>query len=173
MRTPRLTACLLVAISTLGTLASAQEKRPAGEAASTQERDVATLRSLIVKSGEAFNASDPDAILSSYARDVILSYPGVPDMDYETLARIYAGLRTRKDVVEKTTPTIEEILVSGDLGIIRLMWTTHTTETATGRQSTRNMKDLQIWRRESDGTWKFIRGMHFRIPPPASPPGWE
>jgi hypothetical protein len=27
MRTPRLTACLLVAISTLGTLASAQEKR--------------------------------------------------------------------------------------------------------------------------------------------------
>ena len=64
--------------------------------------------------------------------DVILSYPGVPDMDYETLARIYAGLRTRKDVVEKTTPTIEEILVSGDLGIIRLMWT-HTTETATGR----------------------------------------
>ena len=63
MRTPRLTACLLVAISTLGTLASAQQKRPAGEAASTQERDVATLRSLIVKSGEAFNASDPDAIL--------------------------------------------------------------------------------------------------------------
>lgn len=36
MRTPRLTACLLVAISTLGTLASAQEKRPAGEAASTR-----------------------------------------------------------------------------------------------------------------------------------------
>jgi hypothetical protein len=75
MRTPRLTACLLVAISTLGTLASAQEKRPAGETASTQERDGATLRSLIVKSGEAFNASDPDALLSSYAprRDPELS----------------------------------------------------------------------------------------------------
>jgi len=170
MRTFRGAVCLLVALSTLGTLARAEEKGAAGEAVSSQGRDVATLRSLIIKSGEAFNASDPDAIMSSYARDIILSYPGVPDMDYEALARAYAGLRTRKDVVEKTSPTIEEILVSGDLGIIRVMWTTQTRETATGRQSTRQMKDLQVWRRESDGSWKFIRGMHFRIPPPPAAP---
>lgn len=169
MKRPRLAACLLVAISTLGTLASAHEEKPAGKAKPTQEQDIATLRNMIIKSGEAFNAIDPDAIIAPYARDVILSYPGVPDMDYDTLAKSYAGLRTRKDVVEKTSPTIEEVLVSGDLGVIRVMWTTHTTEVATGRQSTRQMKDLQVWRRESDGAWKFIRGMHFRIPPPAAP----
>jgi ketosteroid isomerase-like protein len=135
-------------------------------AASSTERDVAILREKIRKSGEAFNNVDSDAIIAPYARDVVLSYPGVPDMGYETLAKAYAGLRDRKDVVEKTSPTIEEILVSGDLGIIRVMWNTSTTEVATGRQSSRQMKDLQVWRREKDGTWMFIRGMHFRIPPP-------
>ncbi|HYG61072.1 MAG TPA: nuclear transport factor 2 family protein [Thermoanaerobaculia bacterium] len=146
-----------------------QPEASAVQADSSTERDVAILREKIRKSGEAFNNVDPDAIIAPYARDVVLSYPGVPDMGYETLAKVYAGLRDRKNVVEKTSPTIEEILVSGDLGIIRVMWDTTTTEVATGRQSSRQMKDLQVWRRERDGTWMFIRGMHFRIPPPAVP----
>src|SRR6187401_2419352 len=98
----RFTACLLLAISILGT-AKAEE--------TPHERDVTALRNAIIRSGEAFNAVDPDAILSQYARDVILSYPGIPDMDYDTLAKGYAELRHRKPgVTEKTAPTIEEIL---------------------------------------------------------------
>jgi ketosteroid isomerase-like protein len=163
---PRLAVCLLIALSIFGSTANAQEK-PAKEAASAHERDVETLRKAIIRSGEAFNAVDPEGILSQYARDVILSYPGIPDMDYDTLAKAYAELRNRKPgVTEKTTPTIEEILVSGDLGVIRVMWTTVTTETDPPRQSTRHMKDLQIWRREKDGSWMFIRGMHYRMPEP-------
>jgi ketosteroid isomerase-like protein len=169
MKAP-LVACLLIALSSPGTLASPQGAAPAAEPASTQqERDIAALRKAILRSGEAFNAADPEAILSQYARDVILSYPGVPDMDYDTLAKGYAELRTRKPgFTEKTSPTIEEILVSGDLGVIRVMWTTVTTETDPPRESTRQMKDLQVWRRESDGTWMFIRGMHYRMKPPAA-----
>jgi hypothetical protein len=83
----RFTACLLLAISMLGT-AKAEE--------TPQERDIAALRKAIIRSGEAFNAVDSEAILSPYARDVILSYPGVPDMNYETLAKIYGELRNRK-----------------------------------------------------------------------------
>ncbi len=163
---PRLAACLLVALSVLGSTANAQEK-PAGEAASSHERDVEALRKAILRSGEAFNAVDPDAIMSQYARDIVLSYPGIPDMGYDALVKAFAGIRNRKPgVTEKTTPTIEEILVSGDMGVIRVMWTTVTTETDPPRQSTRHMKDLQVWRREKDGTWKFIRGMHYRMPEP-------
>ena len=29
------------------------------------------------------------------------------------------------------------------------------------------MKDLQVWRREQDGAWMFVRGMHYREPEPA------
>lgn len=151
MRIPiLLLACLLTALS-----------------ASAQERDVEALRSAVLRSGEAFNAGDPDAIMSQYARDVVLSYPGIPDMGYDALVSAYASLRTPKPgVTVRTSPTIEEILVSGDMGVIRVMWTTTTTETNPPRESTRQMKDLQVWRRESDGTWKLARGMHYRMTPP-------
>jgi ketosteroid isomerase-like protein len=167
MRTPILSlVCLLIILSIPGALANAQG---APAAASAHERDVEALRKAIIRSGEAFNASDPDAIMSQYARDVILSYPGIPDMDYAALVAGYASLRTPKPgVTVRTSPTIEEILVSGDLGVIRVMWTTTTTETNPPRESTRQMKDLQVWRRESDGTWKFARGMHYRMTPPAA-----
>lgn len=166
----RLTACLLIAMTSLSTVAGAHETPAPPSHERNQERDIATLREMMIKSGEAFNRVDPDAIMAPYARDIVLSYPGVPDMGYDVLAKSYAGLRNRKPgLTEKTTPTIEEILVSGDLAMIRVMWTTVTTETDPPRQSTRQMKDMQIWRRESDGTWKFARGMHFRIPQPDTP----
>ena len=169
----RLTACLLIAISILATSASADEART-GEAASAHERDVETLRKAILRSAEAFNASDPKAIMAPYARDIVLTYPGIPDMGYDELVKAYDEMTApRPGVKARTSPEIEEILVSGDLGIIRITWTTTTTETNPPREWTRRMRDLQVWRRESDGTWKFARGMHFRIPeeePKEAPP---
>jgi ketosteroid isomerase-like protein len=164
----RLVACLLIAISTLGAQANAQE------APSANEKDVATLRSAILRSAESFNKGDADAIMSQYARDIVLSYPGLPDLGYDTLVENYREMVKRPPgVTVHTSPTIEEILVSGDLALIRLMWTTTTTEASPPRQASRRMKDFQVWRRESDGTWKFARGMHFRIPeetPPSAEP---
>lgn len=159
-----LSTIFLVAISMVAATASAQDART-GDAAAAHERDVAALRNAILRSSEAFNASDPVAIMSQYARDIVLSYPGIPDMGYDALVKAYAEMTAPKPGVKvKTSPEIEEILVSGDLGVIRITWTTITTETNPPREWTRHMKDLQVWRRESDGTWKFARGMHFRIP---------
>lgn len=158
----RLAACLLTAISILGAQASAQN---------ASEKDVEVLRSAILKSAESFNKGDADAIMSPYAKDIVLSYPGLPDLGYDELVQSYREMVKRPPgVTVQTSPTIEEILVSGDLALIRVMWTTTTTEANPPRQATRRMKDFQVWRRESDGTWKFARGMHFRIPEETKPP---
>lgn len=161
------TAGLLVA-TTLALTAipgSAQQAKTEAASSSTQEKDIATLRSLAIKSGESFNAKDPDGIMSLYAPDVLISYPGIPDMGYEDFAKAYAGLRNpTPGVTVKTSPTIEEVLVSGDLGVIRIIWNTTTTETNPPREHTRQMKDLQVWRRQADGSWKLSRGMHYRMP---------
>jgi uncharacterized protein (TIGR02246 family) len=158
----RLTAFLLVAFLSLG----------AAPVADQRDRDVELLRSYMLQSAEAFNAGDPQAVMARYARDVVLSYPGIPDLGYDELVKGYAEMLKRKPGdTAKTVPTIEEILVSGDLAVIRVMWTTTTTQADPPRQETRQMKDLQVWRRESDGSWKFARGMHFRMtPPPAAAP---
>jgi ketosteroid isomerase-like protein len=129
--------------------------------------DEEVLREAIAMSAAAFNAGDPDAVISQYARDVILNYPGEPDLRYDVLKENYKQMLNRPPgVTASTVPTIEEIFVSGDLGVIRLMWTTTTVVADPPKTHTRQMKDLQVWRRDQDGTWKFARGMHYRMSPP-------
>jgi uncharacterized protein (TIGR02246 family) len=159
-------ALLIAGASALASLSHAQQSTSA-DASAAQARDVEAVRAAVMKSAEAYNANDPDAVMALYARDVVLSYPGLPDMGYETLARGYAEMRSRKPGSARTEPTIEEILVSGDLAVVRMIWNTTVTDDA-GARNSRQMKDLLVWRREPDGSWKFARGMHFRIPLPSA-----
>lgn len=119
------------------------------------------IRKNILTYTEAVMAREPEPILALFAPDIVLSYPGIPDQDYETLRKAYSEMRTREPGEVTTRPDIEEILVSGDLGFARIVW--NTTVTNGGTTTTRRMKDLQVWRREPDGKWRFIRGMHYRM----------
>ena len=124
------------------------------------ETAAAAIRASIEQGARGFMAANPDSILAHYARDIVLSYPGIPDQDYATLVKSYGELRSRPaDVVANTVPTFDEILVSGDLALVRLRWTT--TIAQPNRTSTRYLKDFQVWRRESGNRWVFIRGMHY------------
>jgi steroid delta-isomerase len=128
------------------------------------DADAQAIRAKILTGARGFMIGNPDTVLAHYARDIVLSYPGIPDMDYATLARSYGELR-RRPAGERaeTTPTFDEVLVSGDMAIVRVRWTTTITD-STGRANTRRLRDLQVWRRERDGEWMFIRGMHYREP---------
>jgi ketosteroid isomerase-like protein len=146
--------------------AAAQQPMPAHGPA----EDVEALRALVTRSGDAFNAKDPDAIIALYSRDVLLTYPGIPDSDYQTLDREYREMTNLPAGVTVTTvPDIEEIIVSGDMGIVRVTWNTTTVQAQPAQRTTRQLRDLQVWRREADG-WKFFRGMHFRVPQPQPAP---
>lgn len=157
----RLAALLLLAAA-LHVPAAAQQTVTHGPTA-----DVEAVRALVIRSGDAFNAKDPDAIIALYSRDVILTYPGIPDQDYATLDAGYREMTNLPAGVTVTTvPAIEEIIVSGDLAVVRVAWNTTTVQAEPARRSTRQLRDMQVWRREADG-WKFFRGMHFRVPTPA------
>jgi steroid delta-isomerase len=148
-----LTLCLVLSAG-----AAAAQTRP------TPEQDRETLRRAIERSAASFNAADPDAIIAPYAPDVVLSYPGVPDMGYAALQEAYRNIRRRPaGVTEQTRPHIDEILVSGDLAVLRLRW--RTVNRSPEGERVRHLRDLQVWRREADGQWRFARGMHYRLTP--------
>lgn len=155
----------LFAAVLLGACASAgRAPAAAGEGSGAEE-----VRRGIMAYTAAVNRGDVDGVLSVFSRDVVLSYPGIPDQGLDQLAGDYRRMMTDPNVKAQTQPTIEEITVSGDLAYARLVWNTDVTDTRTGQRSTRRMKDLQIWRREPDGRWRFARGMHYRLDPPRPP----
>jgi steroid delta-isomerase len=165
MRLLRLAACLLLAGAAVHAPAVAQQTVTHGP-----QNDVEALRALVIRSGDAFNAKDPAAIIALYSRDVILTYPGIPDQDYETLDAGYREMtNVPAGVTVTTSPNIEEIIVSGDLAVVRVNWTTTTVQAQPAQRNTRQLRDMQVWRREADG-WKFFRGVHFRAPQPAANP---
>lgn len=138
-------------------------------------RDQEAVRAAVMASAAAANARDPRAIMALFARDLVLSYPGIPDQDYASLEQSFTEMMALPPGVNVTTvPNIEEILVVGDMAAVRMTWTTTTTVAATdstpARASTRRMRDFAVWRREPDGSWKFARGMHFRMPDEAARP---
>ena len=118
-------APLLAALSTCAVVLAACNPRGGGPASRDHAADSAAIRASIEKGARGFMQGEPDSILAHYARDIVLSYPGIPDQDYATLARGYAELRNRPATVSATTePTFDEILVSGDLAVVRVRWTT-------------------------------------------------
>lgn len=143
----------------IGMVPERQQPAPGAGSDSTE------IRAAIERGARGFERGDPDSILAHYARDIVLSYPGIPDMDYDALVRNYGELRRRSPHVTATTrPTFDEILVDGKLAIVRVRWTTTIRSAATdatpARASTRYLRDLQVWRRDSAG-WRFVRGMHY------------
>lgn len=121
--------------------------------------DAETLRGLIRQTEKAINSHDPDGVMAHYSRDVIVSYPGVPDTTYDQFARSYRQMMN-PSITTATVADVQEIVVSGDLASIRMTWSTTITEKASGKSSSRQAKDLQVWRKEN-GQWKFFRGMWY------------
>ena len=58
-----------------------------------------------------------------------------------------------------TPPVIHEIVVDGDLAVVRLGWTL-TTQTAAGTEVTEE-QGLDVFRRQPDGRWSIARFMAF------------
>lgn len=131
------------------------------------------VRRGILTYAAAANRNDVDGVMSVFSRDVLLSYPGIPDQRYDELAAGYREMMGNPALKTQTEPTIDEITVSGGLAYARLVWNTVVTDTRTGQRTTRQMKDLQIWRREPDGKWRFARGMHYREPPRLAAPAGQ
>ena len=129
------------------------------------KQDSLLIRAAVIRTGTAFNQQLPDTILSFYSKEILVSFPGVPDTKYRDFAAAFNKMMSDTTVKRITKDSIEEIIVSGDMAVVRVNWITTTIQQSPPGQTTRIARDLQVWRKEQDGDWKFFRGMWFREPP--------
>ena len=114
-----------------------------------------------------FNAGDASQVCVLFAPDLISNFRGQPEDTYNSLCANLQAALTDPAKTYHYDLEIKEILVSGDLAVVRLVWTlkVHPKDAASSEVVTRE-PGMDIFRRQPDGTWKISRYMAYESPMP-------
>ncbi len=112
----------------------------------------------------AFNAHDAAGICDLFAPDLIYTIPNALDGNRTALCANLRALQSRPGLqLHYDNPDIREIIVSGDIAVVRLFWTLTTRKAA--HQDTSTEAGMDIFKRQPDGKWSIARFLSFTITP--------
>lgn len=168
MRSPRRThlgsvmlLCIVLAIAACGPVAEQQETNPAP----TTESDVEAIKSVIDGVGAALNAGDAAGWGALFTEDVVVMRP-----NELSAVGLEANRKRLEELFDQFTLDItfstEEVVVSGDWAFVRDTYSETVTPKAAGEPMKIYAKQINILRRQPDGTWKIARRIHNPNPPP-------
>ncbi|HZT48981.1 MAG TPA: nuclear transport factor 2 family protein [Hyphomicrobiaceae bacterium] len=117
----------------------------------------AAIRAALSEWALAFNAGDTGAVCGLFAPELRYDYRGFPERGFEEVCgQLHASLAdpTRKYAYDLT---IKEIMVSGDLAAVRLVWTLTVRRPGEIGGTASHEPGLDLFRRQPDGSWKIVR----------------
>jgi len=124
------------------------------------------IRTALEKWPWDFNAKDALGVCGLFAPDLVASYPGQPDKNYDAMCQqLTAALENPEKTFRYDIPQIEEILVSGDLAVVRLIWTLRITDPNVPGGLTVRERGIDVFKRQKDGTWKISISHAYPDPP--------
>jgi steroid delta-isomerase len=120
------------------------------------------IRAALAQWTAAFNARDASHICDLFAPDLRYDFRGLPERDYATLCALLK--RALSDTTKKLdySPDIREVIVSGDLAVVRLVWRVKLT--ADGKTVDTREPGLDVFRKQPDGAWKIVRYIAYEEP---------
>jgi steroid delta-isomerase len=146
----QLAACALLALAVL---------IPATATASEQ-----AIRDTLERWTDDFNAARAERVCALFAPELRYDYRGFPERGYREICDLLQ--RSLSDPQRRFTYAldIKEILISGDLAAVRLIWTLRIT-TGDPPDSTRAQEyGIDLFRRQTDGSWKIVRYLAYEAP---------
>jgi ketosteroid isomerase-like protein len=160
---PRWRPLLAGAIAALALFGAAAEAMGADDSAAAK----AAISDRLHRWTVAFNAQDLATVCGLFAPDLSYTVDKILNGTRDGLcASIGAALARRDLKLRYDEPTIHEILVSGDLAVVRLTWTL-TAEKNGVRDATKE-EGMDVFRRAPDGLWSIARYIAFSRRPNAA-----
>jgi ketosteroid isomerase-like protein len=130
----------------------------AGSAHAAASTDNATaeqqIRAALAQWVEAANRGDYKTALRVWAPDLIGWAPDGSDDSYAREEK-FAALPMQPPNTTYAL-TINEVIVDGSLAVVRDTWT-QTTRNDTGTDKHETFRSFEVWRRQSDASWKISR----------------
>src|SRR5690349_13186230 len=134
-------------------------QRQAGTMADTRSADEATLRNLDADWSKAAGAKDLDKTASYYADDALVLPPNMPAINGKQQARaMWQGMFSVPGFGGGWKVTKVEVARSGEMGYVTGTYELSESDAA-GKPSTDKGKYLEVWKKQTDGSWKCIIDM--------------
>jgi ketosteroid isomerase-like protein len=131
-----------------------------GESAAAQ----AEIRAALVQWMADFNARRADKVCGLFAPDLIAQYRGQPERDYNSLCDLLKRSLGDRTKTYRYALAINEILVVGDLAVVRLVWTLTVQRQDIAGEIVADEPGMDIFRRQPDGSWKISRYVAYEAP---------
>jgi steroid delta-isomerase len=131
--------------------------------AAAAERAEDAIRAALQKWTQDFNGGNAEAVCQLFAPDLRYDFRGYPERGYRDIcARLQRSLGDASKTYAYALD-IREILVSGDLAVVRLAWTL-TVTLPNGQAVTSVEPGMDVFRKDQDGSWKIIRYIAYEAP---------
>jgi uncharacterized protein (TIGR02246 family) len=128
------------------------------------DSDTAAITNRLQRWTEAFNARDAAGVCDVFAPDLISIVPEALDGNRDALCgRLSAVLAKPGLQLHYDSPDVREIIVSGDIAIVRLFWTL--TARKGGESSVSTEAGMDVFKRQPDGRWSIARFISFSVTP--------
>jgi steroid delta-isomerase len=134
-----------------------------GPAASRAEDAAQAIEQRLRTWTEDFNAGRVDKLCDLFAPDLIANYCGQPEKSFDSLCDalqtdLIGGPREFRYDLE-----LNEVMVSGDMAAVRLIWHLTVTNKETGETFESADRGIDIFRLQPDGKWRIARYIAYEI----------
>ncbi len=116
----------------------------------------AAIRAALTGWMAAFNARDTAAVCGLFTPGLRYDVEGLPEQTYQDMCRRLHRALTGTEIGYHYNLDIKEIIVSGDLAVVRLVWDLTVSRPGVP-DVVRPETGMDVFRRQDDGSWKIIR----------------
>lgn len=112
---------------------------------------------------EDFNTGRVEAVCDLFAPDLIANYRGQPEKSFDALC---SGLQQSLTTGERNyryALELNEIMVSGDMAVVRLVWHLTMTDKKTGATKTSSDRGMDVFTLQPDGQWRIVRYIAYEM----------
>ena len=133
----------------------------AGRAVAESAEDA--IRTTFAQWTKDFNAGKADAVCRLFSPDLRYDFRGYPERDYNDVCTLLHRSLADESKRYVYALDIREIMVSGDLAVVRLAWTL-TVTLPNGQIVTTVEPGMDVLRKGPDSQWKIIRYIAYEAP---------